>query len=145
MVWLKKAIKVKFSGFTLVEMVVCLVIALSLVMLGTVEISAYRQQIVLNNTTKEVKSSIEQAARYSTIKHESVTIVYQPDTKILTFKGDNFSQNIQIASTITIYGFKKTTLITNNGILAPKTITIDDGRHSQKIKLQMLWGRAIEE
>ncbi|MDF7672201.1 prepilin-type N-terminal cleavage/methylation domain-containing protein [Lactobacillus sp. ESL0701] len=145
MVWLKRAIKVKLGGFTLIEMVVCLAISLSLIMLGTVEIASYREQLILNNTAKEIKSSIEQAARFSTIKHETVTLIYQPQTKILVFVGDGFSQQMQIASTITVYGLHGRTVISAKGMLAPLTITIEDGHHSQKIKLQMQWGRAIDE
>lgn len=145
MAWLKRAIKVKLGGFTLVEMIVCLAIALSLVMLGTVEITSYREQLILNNTTKEVKSSIEQAARFSIIKHEAVTMMYEPQTKKIVFIGSGFSQQIQIAPTITVFGLHGRTVITANGTLAPQTITIDDGHHSQKIKIQMQWGRAIDE
>ncbi|HCX40004.1 MAG TPA: Prepilin-type cleavage/methylation protein, partial [Lactobacillus acetotolerans] len=53
----------------MVETMITLIISVALVMVSNVQLQNYQQQLVLNNTTRQVKTSIEQAARVSAIRH----------------------------------------------------------------------------
>ncbi|WP_143451899.1 pilus assembly FimT family protein [Lactobacillus apis] len=51
--------KASQRGFTVIEMVITLAISIGVIMLGTVCLDGYNEKMMLNNTTKEVKSTIE--------------------------------------------------------------------------------------
>lgn len=143
MVWLKIISKIKLTGFSLVEMMVTLVISISLIMLGVVQLGTYQDQLILNNTTKEVKSSIEQAARVCTIRHQAIMINYYPVSKRIALIGKNYSRQIKLDSQIEVYNLTSLK-ISAKGSISPQTITISNHKSSQKIKLQMMWGRVID-
>ncbi|WEV71457.1 Prepilin-type cleavage/methylation protein [Lactobacillus sp. ESL0785] len=130
-------------GFTVIEMIITLIISISLVLLGTIEIKEYREQLILDNTVREVKSSIEQAARICTIRHTAIKINWRPGTNELNFRGPEYARLVHLDSRIKISSMK-VLQIKNDGSLSPQTITINNAKHSRKLRLQMLWGRAIE-
>lgn len=134
--------KLKKSGFTLIEMMITLTISISLVMLGTVNLKKYDEKLILDNTTREVKSSIEQAARISTIEHEPTLISFYPESKYLTIKRNHDYQNIKINSQIEIYNLSNFK-ISAKGSMAPHTVVITNHHETRRIRLQMMWGRAI--
>lgn len=134
--------KAKKSGFTLIEMMITLTISISLVMLGTVNLKKYDEKLILDNTTREVKSSIEQAARISTIEHEPTLISFYPESKYLTIKRNHDYQNIKINSQIEIYNLSNFK-ISAKGSMVPHTVVITNHHETRRIRLQMMWGRAI--
>lgn len=138
----KVLIKVKKAGFTIVEMVITLAISIGLIMLEAVQLKKYDEKLILDNTTREVKSSIEQAARISTIQHKPTWITYYPESKYLSINRSQDRQIIKIASHIDIYNLSSFK-ISAKGSMPPHTIVITDHHHTRKIKLQMMWGRAI--
>ncbi len=144
MVWLKRMNKYKVKGFTLVEMVITLTIVVSLVMLGTIEIQQYREKMILTNTAQEVKSSIEQAARIATIRHEAAYIRYYPGSKSIRITSKGYLRKIKINPHIEIYNLSGLA-ISATGSMPPHTITISDHKNSKRIKLQMTWGRAVAD
>lgn len=144
MVWLKRMNKYKVKGFTLVEMVITLTIVVSLVMLVTIEIKRYREKMILTNTAQEVKSSVEQAGRIATIRHEAAYIVYYPVSKNIRITSKGYLRKIKINPHIEIYNLSGLA-ISATGSMPPHTITISDHKNSKRIKLQMTWGRAVAD
>lgn len=143
MVWLKKINK-KLAGFTLVEAMVTLIIAISLVLLGTIQLATYNEKLLLDNTTREVKSSIEQAARISTIRHQPAVIRYYASINKLTIWGNGYSRTLNIDKHIKIYNLS-TINLSANGSMPAHTVKITDQKNTKIIKLQMTWGRAIDD
>ncbi|BAQ57484.1 conserved hypothetical protein [Lactobacillus acetotolerans] len=141
---LKRISRHKIRAFTLVETMITLIISVALVMVSNVQLQNYQQQLVLNNTTRQVKTSIEQAARVSAIRHEAMTINYFVNSSLITFRGRHYSRDLYLDKNIEIYGLKDLTA-SQKGFIAPRTIKISDHKNSQKIKLQMMWGRAIDD
>lgn len=144
MVWLKKVqTNSKLRAFTIVEMVITLVVSLGLVTLGAIEITRYKEKMILTNTTQELKSSIEQAARISTIRHRAALIRYYPTLKKVTITGTGYSQVLNIDPHIDIYNLSNLK-ISATGSMPPHSITVTNHKDTRKIKLQMTWGRAID-
>ena len=136
--------KFKLQGFTLVEMVVTLTITLGLAGLGALKINEYREKLILENTVKEIKSSIEHAARRSAIQNRTSIVRYYPSLKEIIITGGKKPQIIKIEPQISI---SKLSLlkISISGSLPPHTITVSNHQDTRRVKLQMTWGRAIDD
>lgn len=140
----REANKLKQSGFTLLEMVITLAISIGLLTFGSLYLDGYKKELILENTVKEVKGELEQAARISTIKHQSSYISYFPSAKVLMISRAGEKKELKIDPSIKIYNlgnFK----ISANGSIKPQTITIGNNQHERKIRVQMTWGRMIND
>lgn len=131
-------------AFTLLETMITLIIFAGLLLLSVVQLKGYRDELILDNTSRELRSTIEQAARVSTIRHEGITITYFPVSKRLCFKNKNYFNKLDLDKSVKIDDFPKLE-ISSNGIMAPRTITLISRKGVRKIKLQMMWGRAISD
>ena len=106
----------KLRGFTLIETVVTLAIVCLLVLMPTLYVKNIKEQVVLDNSTRQVKSTIDKYLHLATVKKKSYFLSYF----------DNL-------------------YISNRGTISPRTITIKNGNKEKKIKIQMTWGRMVEE
>ena len=136
--------KSKLQGFTLVEMVVTLTITLGLAGLGAIKINEYREKLILENTVKEIKSSIEHAARRSAIQNRTSIVRYYPSLKEIIITGGKKPQIIKIEPQISISNLSLLK-ISISGSLPPHTITVSNHQDTRRVKLQMTWGRAIDD
>ena len=136
--------KFKLQGFTLVEMVVTLTITLGLAGLGALKINEYREKLILENTVKEIKSSIEHAARRSAIQNRTSIVRYYPPSKKLIIIGGKKPQIIKMKPQISISNLSLLK-ISISGSLPPHTITVCNHQYTRRLKLQMTWGRAIDD
>ena len=136
--------KFKLQGFTLVEMVVTLTITLGLAGLGALKINEYREKLILENTVKEIKSSIEHAARRSAIQNRKSIVRYYPSLKEIIITGGKRPQIIKIEPQISISNLSLLK-ISISGSLPPHTITVSNHQDTRRVKLQMTWGRAIDD
>ena len=136
--------KSKLQGFTLVEMVVTLTITLGLAGLGALKINEYREKLILENTVKEIKSSIEHAARRSAIQNRTSIVRYYPSLKEIIITGGKRPQIIKIEPQISISNLSLLK-ISISGSLPPHTITVSNHQDTRRVKLQMTWGRAIDD
>ena len=136
--------KFKLQGFTLVEMVVTLTITLGLAGLGAIKINEYREKLILENTVKEIKSSIEHAARRSAIQNRTSIVRYYPSLKEIIITGGKKPQIIKIEPQISISNLSLLK-ISISGSLPPHTITVSNHQDTRRVKLQMTWGRAIDD
>lgn len=136
--------KFKLQGFTLVEMVVTLTITLGLAGLGALKINEYREKLILENTIKEIKSSIEHAARRSAIQNRTSIVRYYPSLKEIIITGGKKPQIIKIEPQISISNLSLLK-ISISGSLPPHTITVSNHQDTRRVKLQMTWGRAIDD
>ena len=136
--------KFKLQGFTLVEMVVTLTMTLGLAGLGALKINEYREKLILENTVKEIKSSIEHAARRSAIQNRTSIVRYYPSLKEIIITGGKKPQIIKIEPQISISNLSLLK-ISISGSLPPHTITVSNHQDTRRVKLQMTWGRAIDD
>ena len=136
--------KVNLKGFTLVEMVVTLAIAIIITGIGAIELNAYKEKLILENTVGEIRSGVEQAARVSATSKQACVVRYFPDLKEIEFVGDNYFKSLKISQSIHVYNLSNLQISTT-GSMAPHTITISNDKNTRKIKLQMTWGRAIND
>ena len=136
--------KFKLQGFTLAEMVVTLTITLGLAGLGALKINEYREKLILENTVKEIKSSIEHAARRSAIQNRTSIVRYYPSLKEIIITGGKKPQIIKIEPQISISNLSLLK-ISISGSLPPHTITVSNHQDTRRVKLQMTWGRAIDD
>ena len=136
--------KFKLQGFTLVEMVVTLTITLGLAGLGALKINEYREKLILENTVKEIKSSVEHAARRSAIQNRTSIVRYYPSLKEIIITGGKKPQIIKIEPQISISNLSLLK-ISISGSLPPHTITVSNHQDTRRVKLQMTWGRAIDD
>lgn len=134
----------KLDAFTVLETVITLAISCMLIFIGSLKMESYENQLILVNTEKQVKTAIEQVARISIVQHESISVMYLPDSSYLQFKGRKFSKKVIINSKIKLTN-PTNFQISSKGAIAPRTITFTNGKDIKKLKLQMMWGRAIDE
>ena len=134
----------KLQGFTLIEMVVTLTITLGLASLGAIKINEYREKLILENTVEEIKSSIEHAARRSAIQNRTSIVRYYPSLKEIIITGGKKPQIIKIEPQISISNLSLLK-ISISGSLPPHTITVSNHQDTRRVKLQMTWGRAIDD
>lgn len=125
---------------------ISLIISCALIFIGSLNLKEYQSELLLLNTTREVKAAFEQAARICTIQNSPMSISYFEKSSLLTFKGttkNNYDRTLRIDKKIKIHNLINLQ-ISKNGTISPKIITVSDGNKSQKIKIQMTWGRAID-
>ena len=135
--------KASQRGFTVIEMVITLAISIGVIMLGTVCLDGYSEKMMLNSTTKEAKSTIEQAATISTIKHVASYIRYYPNSNMLTVTRAGHRKVVKIAPQVNIYKLSDL-WISSSGSMSPRTIVIANRQERKRIRLQMMWGRVID-
>ena len=145
MVLLKRMLnRANLKGFTIVEMVITLSIAIIITGIGAIELNTYKEKLILENTVGEIRSAVEQAARVSATSKQTCVIRYFPNTKEIEFAGENYFKSLKISQPIHVYNLSNLQISTT-GSMAPHTITISDDKNTRKIKLQMTWGRAIND
>lgn len=145
MVSLKRMLnKANLKGFTIIEVVITLTIAIIITGTGAIELNAYKEKLILENTVAEIRSAVEQAARVSATSKKACVIRYFPNAKEIEFVGENYFKSIKISQPIHVYNLS-ILRISTTGSMAPHTITISDDKNARKIKLQMTWGRAIND
>ena len=145
MVSLKRMLnKANLKGFTIIEVVITLTIAIIITGIGAIELKAYKEKLILENTVAEIRSAVEQAARVSATNKKACVIKYFPDLKEIEFVGDNYFKSLKISQPIHVYNLSNLRISTT-GSMAPHTITISNDKNARKIKLQMTWGRAIND
>lgn len=145
MVSLKRMLnKANLKGFTIIEVVITLTIAIIITGIGAIELKAYKEKLILENTVAEIRSAVEQAARVSATSKQTCVIRYFPKAKEIEFVGENYFKSIKISQPIHVYNLS-ILRISTTGSMAPHTITISDDKNARKIKLQMTWGRAIND
>lgn len=134
----------KLDAFTVLETVITLAISCMLIFIGSLKMESYENQLVLVNTEKQVKTAIEQAARVAIVKHDQITVMYMESSSFLSFKSSKCNRRLKIDKRVKLsspINFQ----ISNKGSLSPRTINIYNKKDSKKLKLQMMWGRAIDE
>lgn len=145
MVSLKRMLnKANLKGFTIIEVIITLTIAIIITGIGAIELKAYKEKLILENTVAEIRSAVEQAARVSATSKKACVIRYFPKAKEIEFVGENYFKSIKISQPIHVYNLS-ILRISTTGSMAPHTITISDDKNARKIKLQMTWGRAIND
>lgn len=137
-------LRIKSSGFSILETVITLTVSCMLIMVGSLKMEGYENHLVLVNTERQVKTAIEQAARISTIKHEKINVVYLSKQSYIQFKGSSYTRRLDIDGRVKISGANHF-YISSSGSLSPRTLTFSNSKDTKTLKLQMMWGRAIDD
>ncbi len=149
----------KTRGFTLIETVVTLAVVCLLVLMPTLYVKNIKEQVVLDNSTRQVKSTINKYLHLATVKKKSTINKYlhlatvKKKSYFLSYFDNNSSIQIRephkvsqvyLDKHIRVYNFDNL-YISNRGTISPRTITIKNDKKENKIKIQMTWGRMVEE
>ncbi len=130
----------KTRGFTLIETVVTLAVVCLLVLMPTLYVKNIKEQVVLDNSTRQVKSTINKYLHLATVKKKS----YFDNNSSIQIKEPHKVLQVYLDKHIRVYNFDNL-YISNRGTISPRTITIKNGKKEKKIKIQMTWGRMVEE
>lgn len=133
----------KIKGFTILESVITLAVSCMLILIGSLKMDSYEEQLLLINTERQVRTAIEQAARVSTIKHERISVWYYAKQSYLQFRGNSYSRRLDIDKKIKISGLSNF-FISSTGSMSPRTITFSSDKNVKQLKLQMMWGRTVD-
>lgn len=134
----------KCHGFTIIETVITLSVICFLTLLGTLYLSDFRSKIIFTNSVQQFKTSLDQACRQAAIRKENILIDYYPNSHLLEMKGNNYYRKISFATNLKIDQISNFR-IADSGSISPRTIKFSDGKNKAKIKIQMTWGRMINE
>lgn len=62
----------KFRGFTLIETIITLAVVSLLIVMPTLYVKNIKEQVVLDNTTRQIKSTINKYLHLSTVKESHI-------------------------------------------------------------------------
>ncbi len=134
----------KISGFSVLEMLITLMVTCSLILLGSLELKAYQQNLIFADTVKQVMLALEQGSKVSTINQSRISVTYLPRSHRLVMLGKDFKRNIAIDHSIDIDNLTDFD-ISAKGMINPRTITFRDQYQTKKVNIQMAWGRVTDD
>lgn len=134
----------RIKGFTLLESLIVLTIFITLAFVGSIQLDHYRQELLFAQSITRFKSSLMQAGRRATITHDLIRINHKAEESSVVFEGTPYLQRINLDEGTKMSAIHDL-LISRNGMISPKTVTFSDGAHEKTVKIQMTWGRMIDE
>lgn len=135
---------VKTRAFTLLEMAVTLGIVCALLLIGTLQLETYQADLIFDNTVKETMLALKQASRISTLKHAKVEVNYLPRAGKIVLLSRGFEREIEVDPSVQIKNLNEFS-ISKDGIISPRTITFLSQHKIKHVKVQMAWGKVINE
>ncbi len=126
------------------EVIISLFIFCSVLLVGSLQIKDFKQQLVLESTVQEVAGAIEQAGHVNAINGQEINVSYFPKSHKLIFYGKGYAKRLNLDEHISVSDLTDFS-VAKNGTIAPKTVTFTDGQHQKKLKIQMNWGKLIYE
>ncbi|QNQ82516.1 type II secretion system protein [Lactobacillus sp. PV037] len=143
----------KSKGFTLIEAIVITAVVTLLSLVGTVYLKGYQENLELVGARRQVRMVINEACHEAVIKKSMRRINFSTETHQLSV-GRSFSntspmdtfenKKISFGKNIMIYNLDGM-LISSNGTINPRTIVIKNKNKKLKVKVQMMWGKMIDE
>lgn len=137
-------LKRRIKGFTLIESSIVLIIFCLIFTIPTLRFNSFKEELELKNTSRIVKSVIETTTRKALLNHQTYSISYFKNSNQIYIRDGNNSQSIKINPKIKIEKLNKVD-ISDNGAIAPRTIMVKGKNKQEAVKVQMTWGRMINE
>lgn len=137
-------LKIRIKGFTLIESSIVLIIFCLIFTIPTLRFNSFKEELELKNTSRIVKSVIETTTRKALLNHQTYSISYFKNSNQIYIRDGNNSQSIKINPKIKIEKLNKVD-ISDNGVIAPRTIMVKGKNKQEAVKVQMTWGRMINE
>ena len=106
----------------------------------TLYVKNIKEQVVLDNSTRQVKSTINKYLHLATVKKKSYFLSYFDNNSSIQIKEPHKVSQVYLDKHIRVYNFDNL-YISNHGTISPRTITIKNGKKEKKIKIQMTWGK----
>lgn len=138
-----RLLKHRSKGFTLIETSIVLFVFCLIFTIPTLKLVDFKERIELRNTTRLVKSVIENSTRKALLNRKVYRISYYKNDHEIDVRSGNESTHIPINPDITIDNLFNV-YISNNGTVSPRTITVIGKKRQERIKIQMSWGRMID-
>lgn len=136
--------KRKTKAFTLAETVVVTCIVAFFAIIPPLYLKGYQESVDLLNAKRMFCTAVNAAARQATLTNRIKKINYSSSQNQIVVSDDNYgSKKYQISKNITISGFPIN--ISREGNISPKTITISNSRAKTSIRIQMMWGKMIDD
>lgn len=136
-------LKQRSKGFTLLETSIVLFIFCLIFTIPTLKLVDFREKIELRNTTRLVKSVVENTTRKALLNRKVYRISYYKNDHEIDINCGDKTDRIPIDPNITIDNLFNV-YISNNGTISPRTITVIGKKRQETIKIQMSWGRMID-
>ncbi|MDE7049300.1 MAG: type II secretion system GspH family protein [Lactobacillus sp.] len=134
----------KIKAFTLIETIVTLAVVCLLVLMPTLYVKNIKEQIVLDSSTRQIKSTINKYLHRSTVERKSYFLSYFDNNSSIQVMEPDKVTKVYLDRHVRVYNFDNF-YISNRGTISPRTITVKNGNKEKKIKIQMTWGRMVEE
>lgn len=131
-------------AFSVIETVIVLAITCAMVSLGSLNLREYQRQLIFENTVREIRAAFEQATRVSILTKRATDITYFAESSTITFTGNKYRRRLTIDSEIKVSGLDNFS-ISGEGTVNPRTLTFSDGKRKERLKVQMTWGRSVNE
>ena len=134
----------RIKAFTLIETIVTLTIICLLVLMPTLYVKNIKEQIILDSTTRQIRSTINKYLHRSTVEKKSYFLSYFDNNSSIQIMEPHQVSKVYLNRHVRVYNFNNL-YISNRGTISPRTITVKSGSKEKKIKIQMTWGRMVEE
>lgn len=136
--------KRKIKAFTLTETVVVTFIIAFLASVPPLYLKGYQESVDLLNAKRIFRTVINSTARQAAISHSVRRISYNTSThQIGVSNGNEKAKTYKLSESISISGLP--IHVSQDGNISPKTVTISNGRDKTNIRIQMMWGKIIDD
>ena len=136
-------LKQRSKGFTLLETSVVLFVFCLIFTIPILKLGDFREKVELRNTTRLVKSVVENSTRKALLNRKAYRISYYKNDHEINISCGDKTDHIPIDPNITIDNLLNV-YISNNGNISPRTITVIGKKGRETVKIQMSWGRMID-
>lgn len=134
----------KTKAFTLAETVVVTFIVAFLALIPPLYLKGYQESIDLLNAKRIFRTVVNSAARQAAMTNRVKIINYNSSQNQIIVRDGNYgSKKYKLSKNIDISGFPIS--VSRDGNISPKTITVSNGRDKASVRIQMMWGKMIDD
>lgn len=151
---LKNQMQPKNKAFSLIEAVIITFIVSFLALVPSIYLKGYQEANNLLLAKRQVKTAINSAARWALLNKKVVEftpITNDPQTgaqRISVLRRDSHGKQanyiLKMPKGVKVSNIFRLS-VSKNGSITPRTITIRNSKGKVKIKIQMKWGKLVDE
>lgn len=131
------------AAFTLSETLVVLLITVSLIGIGSLQLEPIKEQLVMQSAVNQFEMAQSWASRHSILQHKAVFLSYSKQNNQLKVTSSVAKRTFDLPDGINLSAFSQS--YSSNGATSPKTVVLMYNSQRRVLTTQMNWGKVIEK
>ena len=137
-------LKRRTKAFTLAETIVITFIVAFLALIPPLYLKGYQESLDLLNAKRIFHTVVNATARQAAITNRVKIIDYDANKRQISVRDGKYkTKRYNLPENINISGLPLN--ISKDGNLSPKTVVISNDRDKTNIRIQMMWGKIIDD